>query len=132
MAFVLVGDDDPDTRTVLRMLLTRAGHEVMLACDGPDTVAAARHRPPDVLLLDRAMPGMDGYQVCRMLRAHPSTRTVAIMLVSAMSHYADVDDGLAAGADDYLFKPFNNQDLLARVRALASAASTGDESRHAV
>jgi two-component system response regulator MprA len=113
---ILVVDDDP---TVLRMLvrtLAAEGHEVEAAADGGAALAAVERRAPDAVVLDVAMPGMDGLAVCRRLRA--GGFTAAVLLLTARDAVADRVAGLEAGADDYLLKPFAVEELLARLAAI--------------
>src|SRR6266403_1790390 len=113
---ILVVDDDP---TVLRMLvrtLAAEGHEVEAAADGGAALAAVERHAPDAVVLDVAMPGMDGLAVCRRLRA--GGFTAPVLLLTARDAVADRVAGLEAGADDYLLKPFAVEELLARLAAI--------------
>ena len=114
-ARILVVDDDPRLAASLRRALAFDGHAVQLAADGPEALRAAREQLPDVVVLDRMMPGMDGLEVCRRLRA---ASAVPILMLTAMDAIAARVEGLDSGADDYLVKPFALDELLARVRAL--------------
>jgi PAS domain S-box-containing protein len=111
---VLVADDNVDMRQYLSRLLAGA-YEVEEAADGAAALAAARERIPDLLLADVMMPALDGFGLLRELRADPRTRTVAVVLLSARAGEESRLEGLAAGADDYLVKPFSARELLARV-----------------
>jgi signal transduction histidine kinase len=117
MARVLVVDDDPYVRETLIDVLGLAGHEVTPACDGPDGLRKAVSSAPDVILLDIMMPGMSGLEVVARLRADEATAGVPIIMVTALSEVRDRVAGLAAGADDYLGKPFDSAELIARVQA---------------
>ena len=113
---ILVVDDD---RAVLRMLvrtLRAEGHEVEAAPDGGAALAAVERRAPDAVVLDVAMPGLDGLAVCRRLRA--GGLTAPVLLLTARDAVADRVAGLEAGADDYLVKPFAVEELLARLAAI--------------
>jgi len=114
-ARILVVDDDPRLAASLRRALAFDGHAVQLAADGPEALRAAREQLPDVVVLDRMMPSMDGLEVCRRLRA---ASAVPILMLTAMDAIAARVEGLDSGADDYLVKPFALDELLARVRAL--------------
>lgn len=117
MSRILVVDDNAENRYSLRLILT--GFEVSEAASGQEAIRMAREERPDCILLDVQMPVMDGFDVCRRLRAAEETRAVPIILVTA--HNKDVESvvaGLAAGGDDYVTKPFAPQELLARVRAM--------------
>jgi PAS domain S-box-containing protein len=113
---VLVADDNVDMRQYLGRLLAGA-YEVEQAADGKAALAAARDRPPDLLLADVMMPALDGLGLLAELRADPRTRTVPVVLLSAQAGEESRVEGLAAGADDYLVKPFSARELLARTRA---------------
>jgi len=113
---VLVVDDDAPVLRMLERTLAAAGYEVATAADGGSALAAVERSVPDVVVLDVAMPGVDGLSVCRRLRARGLA--VPILLLTARDAVADRVAGLDAGADDYLVKPFATDELLARVRAL--------------
>ena len=117
MARVLVVDDVPDNIKLLTYELTEEGHEVLVAHDGPQALAQADAERPDVILLDIMMPGLDGIEVCRRLKANPELREIAVIMVSARGEEVDVIAGLDAGAQDYVTKPFHLPIVLARVRA---------------
>jgi two-component system alkaline phosphatase synthesis response regulator PhoP len=111
---ILVVDDEPALRDAVAYSLRRDGYEVVVAQDGPAAIAAARLHRPDLILLDIMLPGMDGFEVCREIRAES---TVPIVMLSARGETVDRVIGLEIGADDYLTKPFAMRELLARVRA---------------
>jgi PAS domain S-box-containing protein len=115
-ARVLVADDNADMRQYLGRLLTPA-YEVEEVADGEAALARARARPPDLVLADVMMPGLDGFGLLRELRADPRTKTVPVVLLSARAGEESRVEGLAAGADDYLVKPFSARELTARVGA---------------
>jgi two-component system response regulator MprA len=113
---LLVVDDEPPMRTALKRALELGGYEVALASDGTAGLESAAELNPDLVVLDVLMPGVDGLEVCRKLRAR-GDRT-PILILTARDAVADRVEGLEAGADDYLVKPFALEELLARVRAL--------------
>ena len=113
---ILVVDDDAPIRRMLDRTLGAAGYDVTLAVDGGDALAAVERSVPDLLVLDVAMPGLDGIAVCRRLRSRGLATPV--LLLTARDAIDDRVRGLDAGADDYLVKPFATEELLARVRAL--------------
>jgi two-component system, OmpR family, response regulator MprA len=113
---LLVVDDEPPMRAALKRALELGGFEVALAADGREGLASAEQNRPDLVVLDILMPGVDGLEVCRTLRSR-GNRTPILML-TARDAVADRVEGLEAGADDYLVKPFALEELLARVRAL--------------
>jgi DNA-binding response OmpR family regulator len=114
---VLVADDDPDILTLVRFRLEREGYDVVGASDGQTALDLALEREPDVAVLDVTMPRLDGYEVTRRLRRHHRTRATAVILLTARVQEADVQEGVAAGADDYVTKPFSPQELGRRVQA---------------
>jgi two-component system response regulator MprA len=113
---VLVVDDDPPLRRMLQRTLLAEGFDVTVAADGGAALAAAEHSAPDLIVLDVAMPGLDGLAVCRRLRSRGLA--TPILMLTARDAVPDRVAGLEAGADDYLVKPFAVQELIARLRAL--------------
>jgi DNA-binding response OmpR family regulator len=118
-ATVLVVDDEPTLRQTLEFNLRQEGYDVALASDGPEALTLARSRRPDLIVLDIMLPGMDGLDVCRILRGES---TVPILLLSARGEEVDRVIGLELGADDYLTKPFAMRELVARVKAMLRRA----------
>ena len=112
---VLVVEDDDDIADVLRRSLRQEGHEVRTAGDGEEALTMAAEFIPDLVILDLGLPRLDGVEVCRRLRADGD---VPILILTARSDTGDRVEGLDAGADDYLVKPFERTELLARMRAL--------------
>ena len=113
---VLVADDDVSSRRILSLLVQRAGHVSVEAGDGQEALLLARREQPDLILLDVAMPHLDGYQVCAELKADVLLRDVPIMLVSGRGAATDKIRGLDLGATDYITKPFDFDEVLARIR----------------
>ncbi len=128
MSRLLVVEDDPDIAMALRLLLTRAGHEVAHAKDGRTGLRDAYTGRPELVILDIGLPGLDGWQVLERLR---DVSDVPVLLLTAHGQESDKVRGLRGGADDYLTKPFTNAELVARVEALlrrsAGPASWADE-----
>ncbi len=122
---VLVVDDDPGVRDSLRRSLVFNGYEVELAEDGQRALSAIALRRPDAVVLDVMMPGLDGLETCRRLRA--AGEDLPVLMLTARESVADRVSGLDAGADDYLVKPFALEELLARLRALLRRGSVGPE-----
>ena len=121
MAKILVVEDEESLLQTLRYNLTKAGHEVRLCTDGAKALELARADPPDAMLLDVMLPGMDGLEVCRLLRresAGSKASRTPILMLTARDEEVDRVVGLELGADDYLTKPFSMRELLARVKAL--------------
>ena len=121
---VLVADDDEDILQLVSFRLERAGYTVVTAADGPEALAAARQHQPDLAVLDVMMPGLNGYEVTRQLRADPATAAIPVILLTARVQEADVSRGFEAGADDYLRKPFSPQELRSRVQAILARRSS--------
>ena len=113
---ILVVDDDPPLRRMLERTLVAEGYEVTIAADGGAALVAVERSPPDVIVLDVAMPALDGLAVCRRLRG--KGLPTPILMLTARDAVPDRVAGLEAGADDYLVKPFAVQELIARLRAL--------------
>ena len=114
---VVIADDNADMRDYLRRLLADAGYEIEAAADGRAALAAARREPPDLILSDVMMPDFDGFALLRAIRADPVTVTVPFLLLSARAGEEARVEGLDAGADDYLVKPFTARELLSRIGA---------------
>jgi DNA-binding response OmpR family regulator len=117
-ATVLVIDDEKDVIELLRYNLEKSGFDVIAAKDGESGLKAATAAPPDAIILDVMMPGLDGLGVCRRLREEPRTARIPIILLTAKAGEADRVVGLELGADDYVVKPFSPRELVARIRAL--------------
>ncbi|MFN0149741.1 MAG: response regulator [bacterium] len=115
---VLVIEDDEDIAQVIEHNLSREGFEVLSSADGENGLALAKSSEPDVVLLDIMLPGLDGMELCRLLKLDPATRSIRIAMVSARGEETDVVLGLGVGADDYIPKPFSPRELVARVKAL--------------
>ena len=115
-AAILVVDDDASIRRMLDRALGAEGYEVELAADGGAALASLERSVPDLVVLDVAMPGLDGLAVCRRLRA--KGLAIPVLLLTARDAVPDRVEGLDAGADDYLVKPFATEELIARLRAL--------------
>ena len=114
---VLVADDDADVRELVEFRLARAGYQVITAADGEEAVKLALDRRPDLCLIDVMMPKLDGYRVTERLRASEELAGVPVLLLTASVQEAAVERGFAAGADDYVKKPFSPRELLERVAA---------------
>jgi DNA-binding response OmpR family regulator len=116
---ILVVDDEPTLVATLKYNLEREGYEVVTAADGESGLSAARDTRPDVVVLDLMLPGLDGLEVCRILRRE---MTAPILMLTAKTEEVDKVVGLELGADDYVTKPFGMRELLARIRALVRRA----------
>lgn len=119
MAFIILADDDPFIGGALRAILEPAGYVVGVVPDGVAALAAIKLKSPDLAILDVNMPGLSGTEVVRQLRSSNEAYAVPILMLTTLAHEADVQIALRAGADDYLTKPFDPDQLLARVDRLA-------------
>jgi DNA-binding response OmpR family regulator len=121
---VLIGEDDPTVADVVSRYLEQEGFISEIVSKGSDALDRARRFPPDLVLLDLMLPGMDGLEVCRLLRAE---QTVPIIMLTALGEEGDKVIGLETGADDYLSKPFSPKELVARAKAVLRRASSPPE-----
>jgi DNA-binding response OmpR family regulator len=123
MPHVLVVDDDPVVADLVAFRLQRLGLEVTVESDGESGLAAARRLRPDLVVLDWLMPRMDGLEVCRALRtdADPALARTPVLLLTAKSQDPDLERGFAAGATDFIAKPFSTRELVSRVTAALPA-----------
>jgi len=131
---ILIAEDDALSRRMLEVTLVKAGHEVVTTRDGGEALGAlTRDGAPKLLILDWMMPVKDGPEVCRELRVHETSQPHYIILLTARTQTPDIVEGLQAGADDYMTKPFEGEELLARVqvgrRMLELQASLADRVR---
>ncbi|HWC11983.1 MAG TPA: response regulator [Acidimicrobiales bacterium] len=139
MKTILVIDDDPDIRRLVVWKLTQAGFSAVAEGDGEAGLAAARGRPgegpsvrPDLVLVDWTMPKLSGIEVCRALRESPDTADIPVIFLTAKAQEAELERGMAAGADDYIVKPFSPKEMLKRVEAvLARKDASGTPRRPA-
>jgi two-component system phosphate regulon response regulator PhoB len=126
---VLVVEDEEDIRELVSYNLLKEGYQVAGVASGEDALAAIESKPPDLVLLDLMLPGLDGLSVCRKLKGNPQTESTPVIMLTAKGEEADIVAGLNMGADDYVTKPFSPKVLLARVRAVLRRAA--DEQRPA-
>jgi DNA-binding response OmpR family regulator len=124
---ILVVDDISDNIELMRYHLEPAGYSVHAARNSREALAALRREDFDLVLLDIMMPGIDGIQLCRILKTHELTRELPIMMVTAVTQVQDKIRGLEAGADDYITKPFSGAELLARVKSMLRIKALQDE-----
>ncbi len=122
---VLIVDDEPMARTLLRLMLVRAGFNVSEAEDGFDALDKVRKNRPDVILLDVMMPGMDGFSVCERLRNDAETAALPIIMLSAKTDLASINRGLRVGATVYLTKPISPEDLTRHVHEVLENGRNG-------
>ena len=112
---ILVVDDDPNSRDIVQTFLEAKGYEVITAADGKDALAQLEEFRPVLVLLDVMMPGMDGWEVARVIKNHPDFGRTRVVMLTARSDFSDKTEGLRAGADDYIVKPIRLEDLAERV-----------------
>ena len=123
---IMVVDDDPNIAQLVKLYLEKEGFEVTVETRGDEAVAAFQKNPPSLMLLDIMLPGMDGLQVCRAIR---QISTIPIIMLSAKDETFDKVLGLELGADDYITKPFEGKELVARVKAVLRRASPGESEK---
>lgn len=124
MSKILIADDEQSIREILRIYLENEGYEVVEAEDGADALRKIEFEKPDLVLLDIMMPILDGIEVCRQVRKH---HTIPIIMATAKDEDDDRILGLEMGADDYVTKPFNNRELMARVKAVLRRTGAKEE-----
>jgi len=115
---ILVVDDSPTERHVMKALLTSSGYEVITANSGEEGIAKAKSELPDLILMDVVMPGLNGYQATRTLTRDEATRNIPVIVCTTKGQETDKIWGLRQGAQDYLVKPVNGPELLAKIAAL--------------
>jgi len=114
---ILIVDDDPNVSLLIRLTLSRNGSfDLQTAANGEEALRVASEFHPDLMLLDLMMPGIDGMEVCRRVKADENLRNISVIMVTAKREPGDIIKGMDLGADDYISKPFNPEELLARVR----------------
>jgi putative two-component system response regulator len=128
---ILIVDDESGARAALEFLLRREGFEVRDAADGPAAIQECASFRPDLILLDIMMPGMNGFEVCRHIKATPETRLTPVVLITGLTATEDRIMGINAGADDFLSKPIDLNELLARTRSLLRLKQYTDELENA-
>ena len=124
---VLVVDDDKDIVRFLQFVLAKEGYIVGSAFDGQEALEKVKDDPPDLIVLDIVMPRMDGFEVCRRLKNAPNTRLIPVVMITALGELSDKIKAINVGADDFLHKPYEKVELLARVRSLLRVKHLNDE-----
>ncbi len=130
MAIILVVDDDADVRITIKKSLTRAGYQVTCASNSRAALEVLSGMRPDLVLLDIALPGIDGIELCRQLRADPITASLPVLFLTVSGDMQSKTAAFNAGADDYLVKPFDLQELNLRVKALLPREQAGSLADH--
>jgi DNA-binding response OmpR family regulator len=118
---ILIVDDEPNIVESLEFLMKREGFDTIVAGNGEGALSAMKSAKPDLVLLDVMMPGKDGYEVCRQIRATPDWQLTKIIMLSAKSRDTEVAKGLAVGADAYITKPFSSKELVQQVNRILGA-----------
>ncbi|MBK8574426.1 MAG: response regulator transcription factor [Elusimicrobia bacterium] len=122
--FILFVEDDPDMRLTTRVLLTRAGYRVLDVDSAEEALTVVFKETPDLVVVDIRLPGISGFKFCEILRSDPRTRALPILLLTSLTKTQDKVEGLKTGGDDYITKPFEPAEFLARVEALLRRASS--------
>jgi DNA-binding response OmpR family regulator len=115
---ILIVDDEPSIVVPVQFLMQQQGYNVLVAEDGHDALDMIYKYQPDLVLLDIMLPGIDGYEVCEIVRLNPKLRDVKIIFLTAKGREVEIAKGLALGADDYITKPFSNAELVAKVKTV--------------
>ncbi len=115
---ILIVDDEPNVVMPIQFLMEQQGYRVMIAERGEDALDLIYQYKPDLVLLDILLPGIDGYEVCEIIRLNPDFRDIKIIFLTALGRESEIAKGLALGADAYISKPFSNTTLVARVKEL--------------
>jgi CheY-like chemotaxis protein len=118
MAKILVAEDEKDIRELIQFTLSFAGHTITAVNNGAEAVEQAQKDPPDLILLDGRMPRMTGYEACKAIKQMERFKDTPVVFLSAKGQNEDLQEGLDAGASEYILKPFSPQDLIERVGAL--------------
>lgn len=129
---ILVVDDEEDIQELVKLNLSREGYDVLTAGSGEQALEMAQAKQPALTVLDLMLPGIDGLEVCQILKANAKTRTIPIIMLTAKSEDSDVVTGLELGADDYISKPFSSKVLVARVRRLLRKTAEQDSAQAAI
>lgn len=118
MARILIAEDEPDIRELVAFTLRFAGHEVITTSNGEEAYNKAQEITPDLIMMDVRMPRMTGYDACRAMKQIPSLKDIPVVFLSAKGQDSEIQTGLDAGAEEYLFKPFAPDQLVERVKAI--------------
>lgn len=124
---ILIADDNAQNRELLEALLAKIDCDTEMAVDGQDTLNKVESFHPDLILLDVMMPKLNGFEVCRKLKADPVNSRIMILMVTALSELGDIERAVAAGTDDFLSKPVNSHELQKRVSNMLKLKGTEDE-----
>jgi DNA-binding response OmpR family regulator len=125
MAKILIAEDERDIRDLIAFTLRFAGHEVIATANGEEALHMALQTVPDLILLDVRMPRMTGYEACRQIKAEDKTSHIPVVFLSAKGQESEVQTGLAAGASEYILKPFSPDNLTERIRIILQKEENG-------
>ncbi len=117
---ILIVEDDLSINTALQFLMEQYGYEVLTATNGEDAIEAVMKYLPDLILLDVMLPGIDGYEVCEIIRLNPKWQKTKIIFLTALGNIENIAKGMLLGADDYITKPFSNNTVKEKVKKLLS------------
>jgi DNA-binding response OmpR family regulator len=120
---ILIADDEPNIVAALEYLLQQGGYEVLIARNGDEALGLLEERTPDLVLLDVMMPRKSGYEICSRIRHRPEWQHIKVIMLSAKGRDAEVNKGLAVGADLYITKPFSTRELMAKINGLLAPTS---------
>lgn len=124
---ILIVDDNIQNLELLQAYLEDLDCETIAATDGPEALEVVSQRRPDLLLLDIMMPKMSGFEVCKRIKSDPKTSNIPIIMVTALNEFGDIERGIDSGTDDFVSKPVNKLELLARVRTMLKLKHLSDK-----
>lgn len=116
MAKIVIAEDEPDIRELIAFTLRFAGHEVITGNNGEEGYLLTQREHPDLVMLDVRMPKLTGYEACKRIKAEPELASIPVLFLSAKGQESEIEQGMAAGAEDYLLKPFAPDQLVERVK----------------
>ena len=116
---ILIVEDDHPVADSLRALLSSKGYDISMAYNGAEGLATAERNKPNIMLLDIILPKMGGFEVCQTLKSNPDTKKIKIIMMTALDSLGDIEEALQHGADDYVIKPFDTEQLLKKIQKAA-------------